>query len=102
MIALGYQLIQLFVSLEHRLQCLVQHHFGLVQLLLHLEHAVGLGGVLVLGQQRAEVIRRVLWLFPPRAGGKLGFEVVDRFGDQAESDALRVLLNEITAVANGA
>lgn len=54
-IALGHQIVNLLSSLQHALNRLVQHNLGLVQLLLDLHDAVGLLGVLVLG----EVVRQL-------------------------------------------
>lgn len=54
-IALRHQIINLLSSLQHALDGLVQHNLGLVQLLLDLHDAVGLLGVLVLG----EVVRQL-------------------------------------------
>lgn len=92
-ITLGHEIIDLLATLQDALDGLVEDNLGLVELLLDLEDAVGLLGVLVLGQVVAQ-------LGHGDAGGSrgpggarvLGQELVDDLAEQLVGDEGRVLL----------
>lgn len=92
-VALGYEVVNLLAALEDALDSLVEDNLGLVELLLDLEYAVGLLGVLVLG----EVVAQLGHGDAGGAGGPggarvLGQELVDDLAEQLVGNEGRVLL----------
>lgn len=61
-VTLCYQVVNLLATLQYTLDGLVQNNLGLVELLLDLHDAVGLLGILVLGQVVLELRHDELWL----------------------------------------
>lgn len=61
-VTLCHQVVNLLASLQYTLDGLVQNNLGLVELLLDLHDAIGLLGILVLGQVVLELGHDELWL----------------------------------------
>lgn len=92
-IALGHQVVNLLSTLQHALDGLVEDNLGLVELLLDLEDAVGLRGVLVLGDVFLELGHDDDRLARRPRGARVGSkEFIDNLAEKLVSNEGRVLV----------
>ncbi|KAI6759579.1 hypothetical protein HG530_010259 [Fusarium avenaceum] len=92
-IALSHQIIDLLSTLKHTLNGLVENNLGLVKLLLDLEDAVGLLGVLVLGKVVLQLGHgKGGCAAVPAGAGVLGKELVDDLAEKLMRHKGRVLV----------
>lgn len=92
-VTLGDEVVNLFATLQDALDGFVQHNLGLVELLLDLHDAVGLPGVLILGEVVLELGHDQGGLAGgPRRARVLGEELVDDLAEDLVRDERGVLV----------